>query len=73
MTVKAGLCPTWSEPKLLVFSRTGSFYNFAISGLGHDMHSAIITHNYLKHMEQMGAPIDTEVWPKELVRGRIKL
>ena len=24
-TVQAGLCQTWSEPKLLVFSRTGSF------------------------------------------------
>ena len=25
MTVQAGLCQTWSEPKLLVFSRTGSY------------------------------------------------
>ena len=25
MTVQAGLCWTWSEPKLLVLSRTGSF------------------------------------------------
>ena len=25
MTVQPGLCWTWSEPKLLVFSRTGSF------------------------------------------------
>ena len=25
MTVQPGLCRTWSEPKLLVFSRTGSF------------------------------------------------
>ena len=24
VTVQAGLCKTWSEPKLLVFSRTGS-------------------------------------------------
>ena len=24
MTEQAGLCRTWSEPKLLVFSRTGS-------------------------------------------------
>ena len=24
-TVQAGLCQTWSEPKLLIFSRTGSF------------------------------------------------
>ena len=24
VTVQAGLCRTWSEPKLLVFSRTGS-------------------------------------------------
>ena len=27
MTVQAGLCQTWSEPKLLFFSRTGS-YNY---------------------------------------------
>ena len=25
MTVQGGLCRTWSEPKLLVFSYTGSF------------------------------------------------
>ena len=25
VTVQPGLCRTWSEPKLLVFSRTGSF------------------------------------------------
>ena len=25
MTVQTGLCGTWSEPKLLVFSHTGSF------------------------------------------------
>ena len=25
MTVQAGLCRTWSEPQLLVFSRTGLF------------------------------------------------
>ena len=25
VTVQPGLCPTWSEPKLLVFSSTGSF------------------------------------------------
>ena len=25
MTVQAGLCQTWSEPKLLVSSRTGSY------------------------------------------------
>ena len=28
MLVQAGLCQTWSEPKLLVFSRTGSFILF---------------------------------------------
>ena len=28
MTVQAGLCRTWSEPKLLVFSRTGSIVYF---------------------------------------------
>ena len=27
VTVQGGLCWKWSEPKLLVFSRTGSFYN----------------------------------------------
>ena len=27
MTIQAGLCRTWSEPKLLVFSRTGSNVN----------------------------------------------
>ena len=26
MTVQPGLCRTWPEPKLLVFSRTGSIY-----------------------------------------------
>ena len=25
VTVQPGLCQTWSEPKLLVFSRTGSY------------------------------------------------
>ena len=25
VTVQAGLCRTWSEPKLLIFSRTGSY------------------------------------------------
>ena len=25
VTVQTGLCQTWSEPKLLVFSRTGSY------------------------------------------------
>ena len=26
VTVQAGLCQAWSEPKLLFFSHTGSFY-----------------------------------------------
>ena len=30
VTVKANLCQTWSEPKLLVFSRTGSYANFEV-------------------------------------------
>ena len=29
VTVQSGLCRTWSEPKLLVFSRTGSFMYIA--------------------------------------------
>ena len=28
MTVQPGLCQTCSEPKLLVFSRTGSYHDF---------------------------------------------
>ena len=30
LAVQAGLCRTWSEPKLLVFSRTGSFHFNAV-------------------------------------------
>ena len=29
-TVQPGLCQTWSEPKLLVFSRTGSYSFYLI-------------------------------------------
>ena len=32
MTVQPGLCPAWSEPKLLVFSCTGSFFFFLFLG-----------------------------------------
>ena len=32
MTVQAGLCRTWSEPKLLVFSRTGSNESYGLVG-----------------------------------------
>ena len=30
VTIQPGLCGTWSEPKLLVFSRTGSFTMFCM-------------------------------------------
>ena len=33
VSVQPGLCRTWSEPKLLVFSRTGSTENLARVGL----------------------------------------
>ena len=35
VTVQAGLCQTWSEPKLLVFSRTGSNYSYVSSTVYH--------------------------------------
>ena len=36
VTVQAGLCRTWSEPKLLVFSRTGSYEDFIGNNLTFD-------------------------------------
>ena len=33
VTVQAGLCQTWLEPKLLVFSRTGSIDNYLHANL----------------------------------------
>ena len=35
VTVQPGLCLTWLEPKLLVFSRTGSFVTVYINNLLH--------------------------------------
>ena len=32
VTVQSGLCRTWSEPKLLVFSRTGSYIKTELTG-----------------------------------------
>ena len=48
MTVQAGLCRTWSEPKLLVFSRTGSndvsvaMDTYHVSGLALELHFFLI-------------------------------
>ena len=45
MTVQAGLCQTWSEPKLLVFSRTCSY---CIQGYVEDI-------LYKESLEHLGA------------------
>ena len=38
VTVQPDLCPTWSEPKLLVFSRTGSYLQQTVLPLSTDGH-----------------------------------
>ena len=50
MTVQPGLCRTWLEPNLLVFSRTGSDYKTNLITLGSEttlvsgLHARAVTH-----------------------------
>ena len=67
MLVQAGLCQTWSEPKLLVFSRTGSFVIFvSISELviTRPPRNATVLQNkrHLLHCEASGKPKPRVRW-----------
>ena len=68
VTVQPGLCRTWSKPKLLVFSRTGSFHLFGKTNM--ETYIACKRNSDKKH-QTTGKDIDKSSSLRELFREYI--